>query len=214
MALLAGCAVLSACVPSNAQTPQPEIRYESIDRTAYYSFSAGHGMHGEVPALNPTAEQKQAFSESLGYPLHDCSTPRYRCLRTWFRVFAIPAGHTSRGMTYSVAGTQLKVESCLRGPDIACQVALISADCQVMQTEDACELYAGGREKSPRPGPITYFIYSEDYGVTAFGTGGAWPESADERVAVAERVAAQYVLQGQVGLLKAATPTAQAAVER
>lgn len=198
----------SACsLPPVAMDGSHVVRYESVGRTGYYVFSEQSGTHGLIRARNPTSEQQREFEESLGYPIYDCSTSSYRCLRTWFRVFAVPRGQLSPKMNYAVDGVQVQVETCLRGSGQVCQVALISADCQLMVGDDACELYPGGRVKSPQPGPITYFIYNEDYGVTAFGTAGEWPAPA-ERLDVANRVATQVVLQGDAGLLKASVATA------
>lgn len=204
-----GCAFSSP--PAAAMDGPPTVRYEDVERTAYYLFSEHSGTHGPIRARNPTSEQQREFEENLGYPLHECSTSNYRCLRTWYRVFAVPRGQLSSKMKYAVEGVQVQVETCLRGSGDVCQVALISADCQLMVGDDACQLYAGGRDKSPQPGPITYFIYNEDYGVTAFGTGGAWPAPA-KRLDVAHSVTTQFVLQGDAGLLKASvatTPTAR-----
>jgi hypothetical protein len=200
----------AACSSQPTATDRSQsVRYESIGRTGYYVFSKGSATHGLSMARNPTSEQQREFQESLGYSLYDCSTSSYRCLRTWFRVFAVPRGQLSSSMKYSVDGVQLRVEACLRASGDVCQVALISADCQLMVGDDACKLHPDGRAKSPQPGPITYFIYNEDYGVTAFGTAGEWPEPA-ERLDVAQRVASQVVLQGDAGLLKASLATTPA----
>jgi hypothetical protein len=187
-----------------AADPDQSIKYEDAERTAYYSFHAGVAEHGDIPPAKPTAQQLREFSESLGYPIHDCSNEEYQCLRTWFRVVAVPRKPLAIGAAFTLDGVKLRIEECLRHSEDRCQVALISADCELMVGSDACEVYPRGRSKSPRPGPITYFIYNEDFGVTAFGTAGERAASSEQR----QQVATQYILQGQAGLLKQNLSTA------
>ncbi len=204
-----GALFLTTAVASSAEQPahppQQVVRYENAGRTSYFEFSEGFRTHGNIRPQNPNPAQKREFDESLGYPLYDCSDSSYQCLRSWFSVFAIPRRHLSSGMRYAVDGAQLKVEQCLRGSNEHCQVALISSDCQVIVGTDACK---HGERNSSESGPITYFIFNEDYGVTAFGTGGEWPKSPTERLSVASAVATQNILQGRIGLLRANVATA------
>jgi hypothetical protein len=130
----------------------------------------------------------------------DCSDANYRCMKTSTEVLAVPRGPLSPDSSYAVAGTQFAVKECLRGLKNVCQVALIRADCPSIEilsaTEIACEIYPGGRDKAP--GPITYFIYNEDYGVTSIG----FPSAEGRSDIEIEKLARTYVLQGDAGLLK------------
>jgi hypothetical protein len=76
-----------------------------------------------------------------------------------------------------------------------------------MIESEFCRPNAAGGARSSQSGPITYFIYKENYGVTAFGTAGEWPKSKSELEEVGLRVASQFVLQSQAGLLRAAPAT-------
>jgi hypothetical protein len=111
-------------------------------------------------------------------------------------VFAIPRERLSPKAEYSVAGALLKVEDCLVGDESVCQVALVSADCQRMSGE-YCETVPGGRAKSDDPGPILYFIYNEDVGVTAYGVARQPAMTKGERL----NISSQMILQGPKGLL-------------
>lgn len=193
----------SACAIHAASSKLPAVTYEDAERTAYFVFSDGVGEHGEIQPLKPTDEQSRQFTESLGSVIYDCSNDEYRCLRTWFRIFAVPRKGLANGAVHIVSGVKLKIEECLRESDKVCQVALVRSDCELMIGVDECGSYPRGRAESPRPGPVTYFIYNEDYGVTAFGTAGEPATSAEQRL----RVATQYILQGRAGLLRATLTT-------
>lgn len=104
-------------------------------------------------------------------------------------------------MSYVVAGTVFTIKQCILGVEDDCQVALIEGDCQFVRTvegaEPACQVYAQGRSGSPQKGQIRYFIYNEDFGVTAFGIASDTLTSKDAMV----RAARDYALQGEIGLL-------------
>ena len=189
----------SACVHAPAAVPHSHVRYESITRTGYYSFEDGTGTFGLIQPATASSSQLPVFSDDLGKPIYDCSNSEYLCLRTWFRVFAVPHRSISGELGFTVGGAQIRVEQCIRESDRGCQVAVLRADCELMIGLDECGAYAGGREKSPAPGPVTYFVYNEDYGITAFGTSSVIAEDPQQQL----MIATQLVLQGSVGLLKA-----------
>jgi hypothetical protein len=177
-----------------------EILYENSARTAYERFSGDDMTGGELtPKRSLPFQANNALSgEEVGHIVRNCSTTQYRCVSVWLRVFAVPKARLSPAEEYSVAGAVLKVEDCLRGDATICQVALISADCEMM-LDESCQKVAGGREKSGKPGPVVYFIYNEDVGVTAYGVADQPVNAKDERLSVAS----QMILQGQKGLLSA-----------
>lgn len=191
---------LCACELTSHSDLRTAMRYESIERTSIAFISDEEGMFRPIKSNNVTG-QSDEFSETISAPLLDCSDPNYKCMAMYGLVFAIPRAGLSSGISYSVAGARLRVEQCLRDTNGTCGVALISADCQKI-SEPHCEVVEGGRAKSLAPGPVTYFVYNEDYGVTAFGSAGEWPSSEDEVEEVASLVVTQYILQGSRGLLK------------
>jgi len=196
---LAGAFVVLAFGVAGAATAKVRvIVYKDSARLAYEKFSDSsmQGASTTPKRLLPSQAQDALFGEEIGHGVHDCSTAQYRCVSVWSRVFAIPRDRLSPAAAYSVAGALLKVEDCLRGDASVCQVAILSADCQEIAAE-SCESVNGGREKSSKPGPIVYFIYNEDYGVTAYGVADKPAKTKDERLGIAS----QMILQGHTGLL-------------
>jgi hypothetical protein len=174
------------------------IVYEDSARMAYekYSDSSMRGASTTPMRQLPSQTKDTLFGEELGHSVSNCSTAKFRCVSVWSRVFAVPLDRLSPTAAYSVAGALLKVEDCLRGDVNVCQVAIVSADCQRIAVE-SCESVTGGRESSSKPGPIVYFIYNEDHGVTAYGVSDKPAKTKDERLGIAS----QMILQGQTGLL-------------
>lgn len=175
-----------------------EVLYKNPSRTFYEKFSTKSWIGGNIipKRLLISQEKDVFFDESTGTRLHDCSDGQYRCIVGLSRVFAVPRARLSPTATYLAGGAVFKVEECLRGNASICQVALISSDCRQV-SDEACEEVVGGRARSANPGPIIYFIYNEDFGVTAYGSAKAALQTLDERRACA----AQMILQGQTGLL-------------
>jgi hypothetical protein len=174
------------------------ITYEDNARTVYETFS-GDNMTGAIVRprrLLLFQSNNVMFGEEVGHAVHDCSTSQYRCIFVWGRVFAVPRTRLSSMATYLVAGASLKVENCLRGDAAVCQVALISADCELL-SGDGCKEAIGGQEKSSDSGPILYFVYNEDFGVTAFGVTQHPAKTKEEKL----NIASQMILQGVRGLL-------------
>ncbi len=198
--LVAGTFVCSMMeVVSSAATPKDRvILYEDSARTGYEKFSDTSMEGAVVRPKRPLSAQSvdTLFGEQVGHIVRNCSTAQYRCISVWSRIFAVPRNRLAPAETYSVAGASLKVEDCLRGDASVCQVAVISADCQQMSGE-VCEEVKGGRGESSKPGPILYFIYNEDVGVTAYGVTDKPAKTKNQRL----DVASQMILQGQKGLL-------------
>jgi hypothetical protein len=175
------------------------ISYANAARTWREVFVEKHVTSVAVMPKQPLPAQEENpfFGETRTRPAHDCSTAEVRCTSYWSRVFAVPRGRLSPSASYAAAGATLTVESCLRGDDKVCQVALIRADCQRIAGKDGCEQVVGGREKSDEPGPLTYFIFNEDVGITAWGVAREPAKTRDDQL----RIAYQMVLQGDRGLL-------------
>jgi hypothetical protein len=192
-------AYLSCATASMTASPGGSISYEDNARTFRETFAKNETIGVKILPKRPLPSQSRdvMFGESLTNATHDCSTERFRCVYYWARVFAVPRDRLSPAAVYSTGGASLKVEDCLRGGAAVCQVAVISADCQRIAGKDACEKVVGGRDKSDDPGPIVYFIYNEDVGVTAWGVAKQPASTKEERSAIAS----QMVLQGKRGLL-------------
>ncbi|MGQ3046497.1 MAG: hypothetical protein ACT6Q8_15880 [Niveispirillum sp.] len=142
--------------------------------------------------------------------LRDCSTAEYRCVASMHNLMAVPRGELSTGATYRVENTFFTVLECKERLDVhmaypperkpKCESALIMADCQwLVLDEDGppyCRAVDGGRRKSPKPGPVVYFLYHELYGVTA--SGGAWNEQPNP---TKDRTLMEVFLVGDRGFL-------------
>ena len=173
--------------------------YANAERTFFLSLRDGNLLAGPIVSKRPVASQTDVFrGEALGAPAEDCSDAAYRCFKSGFQAFAVPRNHLSPTARYSIAGTAFRVVQCLRGDRTVCQIAVIEADCQTRNVQKhICGLYSGDPNKNPDQGPVTYFIYNEDFGVTSIGIAGE-----KKRDAEATSAAKVYVLQGGVGFLR------------
>lgn len=190
---------LCAQVPSvlgQSNAAAQEYRYEDAARTRQSLFAEGRWSSSEVLSNSPSARERQSI-EVTSVPVKDCSDERYRCIVGSFRVFAVPRGALLPTSTYVAAGSSFRVEECYRGDATHCSVALISSDCQQRSGRDGCSEVLGGRTKSNNTGPVLYFIYNEDFGVTAYGSVHQ-PASTEEERRI---IAAWMVLRGERGLL-------------
>jgi hypothetical protein len=173
--------------------------YANAERTFSLSVKSGGLLAGPIISKRPVASQTDVFrGEALGAPAEDCSNAAYRCIKSGFQAFAVPRNDLPSTARYSIAGTAFRVVKCLRADRTVCQVAVIEADCQTRNLKKhICELYSGGPNKNPDRGPVTYFIYNEDFGVTSIGIAGEKKRDAEATLA-----AKVYVLQGNIGLLR------------
>lgn len=194
--------ILGACA-AHADRP---IVYNNPARTFREQFksspSEGGGFWWEGRAVlprHPTDKQKRDifFDEPTTDRLWDCSDNKLLCLYGAYRVFAIPRAGVQPSSEYLAAGAFFRVERCIRGSDDRCQVALISSDCQNRSEAGRCTQIPGGRLNSHAPGPIGYFIFNEDSGVTAYGFRQEPALTAEDRF----DAAAGMVLRSERGLL-------------
>jgi hypothetical protein len=114
----------------------------------------------------------------------------------------VPEKRLSPGASYSAGNANFVVEDCLEGDETVCRVALISSECPLPsaptsfceQSIDSTDDIAGGGKGRY----FRYFIYNEDFGITAYGRGmHERPRDKDGRL----RIAADMVLKGERGLL-------------
>ena len=175
------------------------ITYENGPHTSRETYSDGRVLfEGIMPKrLLPSQAGNPFVAETHDQTTFDCSTAEFRCLKAFPRVFAVPRERISPTAKYSTEGALFSVEDCLRGDASNCQVALISSECQRLSGANGCETVRGGRRKSDNPGPIIYFIFNEDVGVTAWG-GVMQPAKTQEQ---RRAIASQMLLQGERGLL-------------
>lgn len=194
-------AVLSVAAHSgnHARPAGSDSIYQDPGRTFYERFHGGVWEGAKVLPKRRLSFQKSdaLYGERLGRDIHNCSDKQYRCVFGLFRIFSVPRRGLSPTETYVSAGALLRVEQCLRGDSTTCQIALISSDCQERTGPDACSPTSAGREKSREPGPMLYFIYNSDFGVTAYGSVTAPAVTKDGQLAAAT----QMILQGNRGLL-------------
>lgn len=166
----------SGVVTYGAGQQKAAIPYENLERSFRETIileenGVGLWQGGKILPEKRLRSQERGmmFGEITSYPARDCSNEKYRCVLSFHRVYAVPRARLLPTDTYSVAGAVLKVEECLRGDANVCQVALISSDCQQITGKDSCLRLPGGRKAGVNAGPFIYFIYNEDFGVTAYG---------------------------------------------
>lgn len=173
--------------------------YENAERTYFFAVRNGHSQAGFIASKHASGtESNSQVDSAVGAYAYDCSDLNYRCFKTSRNVLAVPRKRLSINATYEIAGTVFTVIDCLRKVADVCQVALIRSDCQQIKDAETCALYPGGRDKAPNPGPLTYFVYNEDFGVTSLG----FPNEKPKDECWIAKLARDYELRGDVGLLK------------
>lgn len=179
------------------------ILYEAPARTSRATIENGFWSTGDLPPLAPLSSQKNPWRyEVVSQRVVDCSDRLYRCVRSWGRTFAIPRGPLRPQQDYEKHGVVFHVEECLRGNARRCQVALIAGMCG-----HAPSLREMRCLPTPRSGVgdnavydyVIYFLYNEDFGITAFGATDHVVATGAGRLAIAT----QMILQSPMGLLAA-----------
>jgi hypothetical protein len=103
--------------------------------------------------------------------------------------------------TYEKHGVIFYVEECLRGDARRCQVALISGKCghaPSLREMRCLPTPRGGVGSQAVYDYVIYFLYNEDFGITAFGATDHLVATKAGRLAIAT----QMVLVSPVGLLR------------
>jgi hypothetical protein len=150
-----------------------------------------------MPAHKTKSQKDDVMSsEVVGERLTDCSDSQYRCVNSWTRTYAIPRKRLSPTSAYVKDGVTFRVESCLRGDEAVCQVALIGGYCLAAPDYGCSQGLPEGQ--SPKWGYVTYFLYNEDFGITAMGVTNGPPAEVSEKMVIAS----QSILQGSRGLLR------------
>lgn len=150
----------------------------------------------------PQAAEEMArqglLPEQLSRPIADCSDEKFRCIRAWSRVLAVPVSGLSRNLVYKKNGVLFSVEECIRGAGNSCRVALLSAKCKYRETDESdCRLMTEAKRGEVFE-YIVYFLYNEGYGITAMGVTDREQAFRLQKMAVAT----QLVLASDAGLLK------------
>jgi hypothetical protein len=181
-----------------ADEPAQHYRYENAERTGYF------GVDGEHAILDRTESRRHPVVEDAGadnvlFSALDCSDSEFRCFKSQDFVLAIPKRGLHGDDKYTVMGAQFSVLKCLRTAGGICEVAIMQSDCQNKKNPYTCEPYVGGRKAAPYVGELVYFIYNEDYGVTALGFWEGRIEATEEHK---QELTRQYILTGDKGLLR------------
>ncbi len=196
--LTGGFASLALAADKESQLDSAVVVYESPGRTSFEEIGDGHWSVGLTQPTSETLSQKEDFMlwEVVGERLVDCSDRQYRCVSSWHRTYAIPRRRLSPTDIYAKDGVTFKVEKCLRGDAAICQVALIGGYCVSARNERSTP---EPREEQPAPWLyVTYFLYNEDFGITAMGVTQSPAATVDEKLAIAS----QSILRGSKGLLR------------
>jgi hypothetical protein len=183
------------------QVDAGEIIYVNAERTFETRVSGSTWTIGPILALKPLPSQTKSnlFTESIGHPIVDCSDSIVRCVRSWSRTLAVPRAGVKPRETYRKDGVVFDVEECLRGDTERCQVALVSATCWHRSDGEMCdektEAHGGS---SANVEYVVYFIYNNDFGITALGVANRVATTPAAR----RGLATQSVLISSRGLLK------------
>jgi hypothetical protein len=207
MTFLAILAMVLASLPIAHGFSRASIEYVDAARTAVEQFDLtsleiqnGNWVASSIYPKAPSKHQKRDFAlaEATESIVRDCSNAEFKCATVGFRVFAIPRIPLRLNDSFVTQGARFQVERCFREEDHACQVALISSNCERKAGDLGCKLStAGGAEDPKDQGPILYFIYNPDFGVTSYGSSQDLTEPEEWKLAKAK----QMILQGDFGLL-------------
>jgi hypothetical protein len=135
--------------------------------------------------------------ELVGQPVVDCSDAAYRCMRSWTHTLAIPRAGLKLHASYQKDHVTFVVEDCLRKDGDTCSVAVISGRCVVVNRDGSCAPEKAGNVSVSKFENVDYFIYNQDFGITALGSTDRLRAAADERLAIAS----QLVLTSDFGIL-------------
>lgn len=186
-----------------SQTDAGEVVYVNAERTFETRVTSSMWTVGPILALKPLPSQTDTnpFTESVGHPVIDCSDSSVRCVRSWSRTLAVPRAGLRIGENYRKDGVVFHVEECLRGGAKRCQVALVSATCWHRSAGEMCDEKARGGAHGASGGPVeyvVYFIYNDDFGITALGVANRVASTPAAR----REFATQSLLISSRGLLK------------
>ena len=176
--------------------------YTTADRIEQFRFAKYEAEYRYVPSAGSAHEPTigiTAYDTPPTSTVKSCSDASFRCVAIGTEAFAVPRRHLTPSDKYVAYGNSFSVAKCLRGYGNVCQVALIKAECYYNRIKKGCAPTAAERTGDDASG-LLYFIYNEDFGVTAYGfaplTGE--PASTDEMLAKAK----SRLLIGDHGVLE------------
>lgn len=187
-------------IETQSCTHKNTILYETAERTFCSEYKNGYVENGPIPSNRPIGHHVNQWIEFHGDEIKSCTDIEYFCIEQNQNIIAIPRGDITISTKYIIKGTIFTVRECLRSVGDRCQIAIIQGDCNYVRLAEGlreCAVLPGGRSESTQEGPVYYYIFNEDYGITAFGSGGGEDLTSNEKMAVRART---YVLQGKVGL--------------
>ena len=193
-------ASLGHTAPAVQAPPMPKVTYMDYARTAALALGDGDWMIDLIaPAKLLPGQSAFDLGEGWGDRTIDCSTATYRCVRVmgWWTL-AVPRHGLNNSSRYIVDKTAFRVEKCLRGSGTVCQIALIGARCDRISIRHGnCVLTPPAGKPRPKDGYTIYFVYNEDYGITAMGVAAHGLTSFQAK----QSVLTQLVLVAKRGLL-------------
>jgi hypothetical protein len=183
--------MLSSC--ASPTTPQSSCG----DVTMTYKYP-GEGSIGEryskdrwwrINSQNaPEAMVQETKPPTVGlreqtFPLVDCSSDDFVCVRTYHRVYAVPRGEFKPGAKYSAEGAGLTIEGCLRSVNSDCKTALFISDCRSADSGNRKRAEAGDvvgtNCRATGWGQQIMFVADRERGVIAYEQADWWKPGTD-----------------------------------
>ncbi len=193
--------LLSSCTTSRAKDP---ITYVDVSRTFTNIIENSIWTSRAISAYEPDVNENVGLAgrESLSSLYADCSDSNFLCARNGIDVFAIPRSRIQT-RSYVANGVRFRIEKCIRGNTDHCSVFLISGTC-----DELSDVLADGeqecRTRSLEPDDqkrevayVKYFVFNDDYGVTAFGVTSSVRASESDQLSILT----QAVLTSNYGIL-------------
>lgn len=202
LVLAALTSTLSLGADAGRRAEAGDIVYVDAERTFETRVSSSTWTIGAILAAKPLPSERGSnpFTEAIGHPVIDCSDATVRCIRSWSRTLAVPRAGLKPRETYRKDGVVFDVEECIRGDAELCQVALVSAKCWHRSASELCDEKSETRSNPNASAEyVVYFIYNDDFGITAFGIVNRVAKTRAARRALAT----QSVLISAHGLLAA-----------
>jgi|GEM_PF-2671572 len=176
--------------------------YVKADRLEQYRFLKREAVYGYIRPLKPVlgqAFEPESYDTPPNAGVRDCSDANFRCLALDDQAFAVPRKRLVQNDRYVANGNSFAVVKCIRGYKDICQVALIRAECYYNRIKKGCAPTQAERTGNDASW-LLYFIYNEDFGVTAYGIAPLTGQTASPEEMLA--IAKSFILVGDNGILK------------
>jgi hypothetical protein len=189
--------VATGCIGASSRESS-DLVYADAERTSEIRISGGNWFEEPIPAREFLARDAGAnpFVDSVGHAITNCSDTTLQCLKSWGRTLAVPRVGLRKNLTYRKNGVFFRVDDCLRSDHDQCQVAIVSAECQQLLRDGSCRTSSSDAQQ--RYDYVAYFIYNDDFGITALGMTNNLATTYNGR----RMIATQNILVGNSGLLK------------